>query len=257
VNLRSARAVLIWSALLAVVLAATAAPVAAVNELTDGIAPGVVRTHDGFGSDTVVVPTNAYVTYFVQGAPNLAGTILQIWTNSGGEWKLASTRSFDADGTSHYFARVTGRTSFQARIPGTPGGAAHGRVATTWANATDRRTRISVGCDAFEEDAGSAEGSSALIGRTAAVKSGTQLDVVLCSNVSTGFGWDAPAIDSEHLRLIGHRYVNGPNLAGAPGTEIWSFRVVGRGAGHALMAYSQPWVGGQKAAWSFVLTTLS
>jgi predicted secreted protein len=225
--------------------------------MSDGIAPGVVRANDGFGPGPVVVPANRYVTYFVQGAPNLAGTIVQIWTNSGGQWKLASTRSFDADATTHYFARVTGRTTFQARIPGTPGGAAHGRVATTWANASDQRTRISIGCDAFEEDAGRAEGSSALIERTAAVKAGTQLDVVLCSNVSTGFGWEAPAIDSEHLKLLGHRYVNSSTLPGAPGMETWSFRVSGHGAGHALMAYSQPWVGGQKAAWSFVLTTLS
>jgi len=43
----------------------------------------------------------------------------------------------------------------------------------------------------------------------------------------------------------------------APGIERWSFRVVGRRDGHGMMAYSRPIPGGQKAVWSFVLTTQS
>jgi predicted secreted protein len=115
-----------------------------------------------------------------------------------------------------------------------------------------------VGCDDFatEEDA------SALVGRTVALKSGAQIDVVLCSNPSTGFTWEAAAIDSSRLRLIGHRFAGAPStgripVTGAPGAETWSFRVVGTGKGHGVLAYSQPWAGGQKAVGLFVLTTLS
>jgi inhibitor of cysteine peptidase len=253
VNRRGLRVGVALSVLVAGIFTAAAGPVAAVNELADGIAPGVVRANDGFGTSTVIVPQDGYVTYFVQGAANLAGTPVQIWTNTTGEWALATTRAFSEDGTAHYFARLTGRTGVEARIPGTPGGSAHGRSATTWPAATDRRTRISVGCDDFATE----DNASVLVGRTVALKSGTQVDVVLCSNPSTGFEWQAAAIDSARLRLVGHHFTVTSDLVGAPGTETWSFRVVGSGKGHGVLVYSQPWEGGQKAVEVFVLTTLS
>jgi len=248
-------------AALSVAVALFAAPgsVAAVNDLTTGIAPGVVRGNDGFGTATVVVPENGYVTYFVSGAPSLAGTPVQIWSTAGGDWHVVASRSFAPDGTLHYFARVSGRTDFQARIPGTPGGVGPARHATTWPSSSDRRTRISVGCADFEEDVFARPNtqSSALVERTVGVKAGTQLDVAVCSNASTGFAWEAAALDSRHLQLLGHRYVNDSDFVGAPGIEIWSFKILAGGSGHAVLAYSQPWSGGTKAAWTFVLTTRS
>jgi predicted secreted protein len=236
-----------------------AGPAAAVNDMTDGIAPGVVASNDGFGTATVIVPANGYVTYFVAAAPNLAGTPVEVWTNTNGTWTKATSRSFAADGTLHYFTRVTGRTGFQARIPGTPGGSAHGRSATTWPSGDprSRHIQITLSCDDFTDDDLARPDSSVLLERTVALKAGTILDVSLCSNVSTGFGWEEAAFDSAHLRLLDHRYVDVHDVVGAPGIEIWSFRIVGRGEGHGMMAYSRPFAGGQKAVWSFVLTTQS
>jgi predicted secreted protein len=259
VNHRAQRTILACSGLLIGILWATASPVAAANELTDGIAPGIVRTTDGFGSDTVVVPANGYVTYLVRGGLNLAGTPVQVWINTTGRWVLASSRSFAADGTLHYFSRVAGRTSIQARIPGTPSGAAGGQVATTWGTAGDQRTRITLGCSTFVSDdfARPDAGSSVLVQRVVGVKAGTRLDVVLCSNAFLGYAWAAPAVNSAHFRLLSHRYVNDSDFVGAPGTETWSFLVMGHGAGHAFMAYNQVKTGGQKAVWSFILTAIS
>jgi predicted secreted protein len=234
-------------------------PAAAVNDMTDGIAPGVVKGNDGFGTTTVIVPANGYVTYFVQGEPSLAGTIVEVWTNTSGTWQKATTRSFAADATLHYPARVSGRIGFQARIPGTPGGHAHGRSATNWPAGDARSAHVSItlSCDDFTEDDLARPGSSVLVERTVAVKSGTRLDVVLCSNPSTGFEWEEAAFDSAHLRLLGHREVDIHDIVGAPQTEVWSFQVVGHGNGYGMMAYSRPFAGGEKAVWSFVLTTQS
>jgi predicted secreted protein len=243
-------------AVVVLLLGVAVPPVAAVNELSDGIAPGVVDNLGDFGTSAVVVPQNAYVTYFAQGAGNLAGTVVEIWKNTGGDWTKAASRTFASDGSIRYFARITGRTMLQARIPGTPGGAAHGRTATTWASATDRRTKITVGCGDFEVG-----DSNILVTRTAALKAGTVLVVTLCSNVTTGFAWQEGAIDSAHIRVLSHAYTapatTNPPLAGASGLETWTFLVTGHGEGHAVLAYSQPWAGGIKAAWIFVLETRS
>jgi predicted secreted protein len=227
--------------------------------LDDSITAGVVRTNDGFGTSTVIVPVGGYVTYLVRTAPSLAGTRLEIWTNTGSGWQYATARTIAPDGTVHYFVRISRRTGFQARLAGdatTPATRSHARSAANWPAATDRRTLISVGCDDFVPDtfARPDDNNSALVERTVGVTPGTQLDVVLCSNASTGFGWETAAIDSAHLRLLGHHYVNISDFVGAPGTETWSFLVTAHGEGHAMLAYSQPWAGGTKAAWSFVLT---
>jgi predicted secreted protein len=246
---------LLAAALLAILLSAIpGATVLAVNDLTDGIAPGIVDDLGDFGTSSPVVPQNGYVTYMAQGAGNLGGTPVEIWKNTGGDWVKATTRAFAEDGSIRYSARITGKTSFQARIPGTPGGSAHGRTATTWSSATDRRTKITVGCGDWEQG-----DSNILISRTAALKSGTVLVVTLCSNASTGASWDDAAIDSAHIRVLGHSYTQptqtNPPIAGADGLETWSFLVTGHGEGHAVLSYGQPFAGGFKAAWIFVLET--
>jgi predicted secreted protein len=255
-NHRPQRALIALPLLLAAAFVVGAVPVAAVNDLTDGIAPGIVDDLGDFGTYSVVVPRNGYVTYIAQGAGNLAGTPVEIWTDTGAGWAKATSRTFASDGSVRYFARITAKTGFQARIPGTPGGAAHGRSATTWTSATDHRTKITAGCEDFLVG-----DSNVLVSRTAAVKSGTVLVVTLCSNASTGFGWEAAAIDSDHVRVLSHTYAeparSGGPSAGAPGLETWSFLVTGHGEGHAVLAYSQPWAGGIKAAWIFVLETRS
>jgi predicted secreted protein len=253
---RTRHAALLATLLLGLLAAAAAGPVAAVNDLTDGIAPGIVDDLGDFGTAAVVVPQNGYVTYFAQGAGNLAGTIVEIWKTAGGESVKVATRSFTADGSIRYSLRITGKTLLPARIPGTPGGSAHGRTATTWASASDRRTKITVPCDDFEVG-----DSNVFVARTAALKSGSILVVTLCSNASTGFSWQDVAVDSARLKVLGHSYTapkpTNPPLAGASGLETWTFRVSSHGEGRAVLSYDQPFKGGIKAAWIFLLETRS
>ena len=75
------------------------------------------------------------------------------------------------------------------------------------------------------------------------------------SNASTGFSWLLASIDAGHLMRVGHGIHASPAVhVGAAGTETWSFRVVAAGTGRATLVYSQPWRGGEKAAWTLMLT---
>jgi hypothetical protein len=61
--------------------------------LTDGIAAGIVRGIDGFGTASLIVPTGMTVTYLVQTDPALAGSILSIWTRGPGDaWARVTSR---------------------------------------------------------------------------------------------------------------------------------------------------------------------
>ena len=43
----------------------------------------------------------------------------------------------------------------------------------------------------------------------------------------------------------------------AAGTETWTYEVLHAGIGHATLLYSQPWKGGEKAAWAMQLTVVA
>ncbi len=102
--------------------------------LTDLIAPGVNHGTTGFGTASLVVPANSYITLLVVTAPNLANASMQIWTRTKtGPWTLVTSRTVASDGTVHYFARVNGWTAYQARFAGDATHSAagsHGRIAT-------------------------------------------------------------------------------------------------------------------------------
>lgn len=245
-------------AALATALLTLAASVAAADDpaatdlpvLRDAITAGVVRTGEGFGTATVIVPRNGYVTYLVAGDPTLSGRPLEIWTRTRtGEWALATTRTFGPDGVARTFARITEWTAFQGRIPGdvtSAGVGAHGRIATVSA---DGSTRIRVDCvDVTTEDPG-----TLLVSRAVGAPIGGLVRVTLCSNPSTGFSWTPSVLSSGQLATAGHSTSPGPAIPGAAGSETWTFRVTGRGTGYAVLEYSRPWEGGEKAVWLFVL----
>jgi hypothetical protein len=117
------------------VIAKTTAGTPTPVTLTDGIAPGVNRAMSGFGTKSLVVAPNSYVTILVQTSPNLAGSLVQIWveTKTSG-WHDVTLRQVASDGTVHYFARVNGWTAYWVKFPGDAthaAAASHGRIATS------------------------------------------------------------------------------------------------------------------------------
>jgi hypothetical protein len=80
------------------------------------------------------VAKHGYVTLLVVTSPYLAGAHLQIWGKSKtGAWHLLTTRIVAANGTVHYYARVTSWTAYRARFLGDASHAAAwgpGRIAT-------------------------------------------------------------------------------------------------------------------------------
>lgn len=233
-------------------LAATAVA-AADPVLVDAIAPGVLRTGtDGFGTATVQVREHGYVTYLVRTSPSLAGRSLDLYIDTGAGWQKATNRVIGADGTARYHARVAGRTGFWAKLPArgsVPEIASHGRSA---AASMDGRTIITLSCDDFAPTGSS---TRVVINRRAQAALNTTVTVVMCSNASTGFSWTTAAIDAIHLRQVGHT-IHGASggLPGAPGTDRWSYRLTTTGTGRVTLTYSQPWAGGEKSAWTLMLT---
>jgi hypothetical protein len=113
----------------------TASPALTRVTMADGIAQGVNRGTRGFGTKSIVVAPDAYVTVLGRTSPNLAGSIVEIWVRSAtGDWHRLTSRRVAADGTVRCFARVNGWTGFWLRFPGDSTHAAadsHGRIATT------------------------------------------------------------------------------------------------------------------------------
>ncbi len=104
--------------------------------LTDAIAPGVVKVGtSGFGTKSLVVAANSYVTILVGTTPQLAaGTTVTIWVKSKTVgWHQVTSRLVASDGTIRYYARVNGWTGYQVRFAGNATyapAASHGRIAT-------------------------------------------------------------------------------------------------------------------------------
>jgi uncharacterized repeat protein (TIGR01451 family) len=96
--------------------------------MSDSIAPGVNRGTSGFGSTSVVLAKPGYVTYLIKLEPALAGQAVEIWTRSKtGAWVKTTTRLVAADGTIHYFRRISAWTAFWAKLGDA---SSHGRIAT-------------------------------------------------------------------------------------------------------------------------------
>ena len=85
---------------------------------------------------------------------------------------------------------------------------------------------------------------------------GDSLKVTLCSNPTTGFAWSEAQISDEAvLEQTNHEFVAPEeDLVGAPGKDVWTFKALEQGATNVSMEYGQPWEGGEKASWTFVLT---
>jgi predicted secreted protein len=79
-------------------------------------------------------------------------------------------------------------------------------------------------------------------GRRFNVDTGEEFQVVLESNVTTGYGWQLEAdLDGAVLELVGERYED-PNTdaVGAAGYQVFDFRAVGDGSTFIKLWYIRP-----------------
>ena len=98
--------------------------------------------------------------------------------------------------------------------------------------------------------------------RQVEVKRGDVFTVALDSNATTGFSWTEPAkiADGNILKQTETAYVaprandDTKPVAGMSGIEEWSFAAGQAGVTTVTMSYDQPWEGGEKGVWTFVLT---
>ena len=79
-------------------------------------------------------------------------------------------------------------------------------------------------------------------GGTTAISVGTQVEVSLSSNPSTGYSWQLINVDQAILEKTGNDYIQPSNIVpGASGTEQWNF--TGRAAGQTplRLEYRRSW----------------
>jgi len=100
-------------------------------------------------------------------------------------------------------------------------------------------------------------------GQEIEVPAGHLLVITLESNPTTGFRWElSEPIDKGILALIQSEYKPGergkqnPPVAGAGGTEVWTFEALTAGEVTISLEYSRPWEGGEKAVQTFNLTVV-
>ena len=110
-------------------------------------------------------------------------------------------------------------------------------------------TSVAVSCDDF--------GAQPNVTRQMTAAAGNLFTVTLCSNATTGYKWSESAqiSDPTVVQQMSHVAV-GPqatDLIGAPGTEVWTFKALKKGASTISMDYSRPWEGGEKGTWTFTL----
>jgi len=76
---------------------------------------------------------------------------------------------------------------------------------------------------------------------------GDKIRLELCSNPTTDFQWEYQMTQENVLKEEDHDYEEpDSDVIGAAGLELWTFEAVEAGTTEVLMAYSQPWEGGEK-----------
>jgi predicted secreted protein len=124
-----------------------------------------------------------------------------------------------------------------------------GCAATSAGQPAAPRDVLTIACDELAVPGQS--GAGAPVARTVAVTAGESFRISLCSNPSTGFSWESPAVaGSAAVSLVDHQVVPpSTTTPGAAGSETFTFRAASAGTATIDFAYSRPWEGGEKAAW--------
>ena len=112
------------------------------------------------------------------------------------------------------------------------------------------QTGVVISCDEFAKQAN--------MTREVRVPAGSTLNVTLCANPTTGFGWEEAKIaDAAVLEQAGREYKEAASDAlGAAGSEEWSFKALEKGTATVSFAYSRSWEGGEKGVWTLELTVV-
>jgi predicted secreted protein len=127
-----------------------------------------------------------------------------------------------------------------------------GLVASACSSALAKTTDLGAGCDLFS--------SQKSVSQQAEVAVGDLVKVTLCSNPTTGFSWQEPefsdtAVVSLVDKTFGAAVSEGTSapLVGAPGTDSITLKATAKGSSNMVLKYSQPWVGGTSAEWTYTL----
>ena len=84
---------------------------------------------------------------------------------------------------------------------------------------------------------------------------GDKITVKLCSNPTTGFQWAYETTVEDVLKEEDHDFEEPEgDVVGAASIEVWTFEAVEKGTTEVRMEYSQPWEGGLKAEWTYIMT---
>jgi inhibitor of cysteine peptidase len=95
------------------------------------------------------------------------------------------------------------------------------------------------------------------IAKTLEINEGDTLTLALGSNPTTGFSWTEQTLISDKtiIEQTNHESVApATNALGAAGREVWTYRAMKAGTTEISTEYSRPWIGGEKAEWTFKLT---
>jgi predicted secreted protein len=115
---------------------------------------------------------------------------------------------------------------------------------------TSRDTHVKISCDDFTENPTS-------IGNNFEIEIGDKIYVELCSNPSTGFEWSYEMSGDMALKEEDHDFeAPESDVPGAAGKETWTFEGIEEGRTVINMEYSQPWEGGIKSEWTYLINVV-
>lgn len=113
---------------------------------------------------------------------------------------------------------------------------------------TSRDINVDISCDEFRANNHVRNDFQAEVGDKIRIK--------LCSNPTTGFKWEYAMSVVNVLKEEDYDFEEpeDKNLVGAGGKEVWTFEAVEKGTTEVRLEYSQPWEGGEKAEWTYIMT---
>ena len=145
------------------------------------------------------------------------------------------------------------RVSYQSKVRWVVGLLVIGLVASVYASTVVARTaELGAGCDLFA--------SQKSVVQQADVAVGDLVKVTLCSNPTTGFSWQEPAIsDAAVIGLVDGTFASAPAsetspAVGAAGNDSLTLKATAKGISTLVLKYSQPWPGGSSSEWTYTLT---
>jgi len=89
-----------------------------------------------------------------------------------------------------------------------------------------------------------ASGIDKVIGDTFETTVGKTFTIALDANASTGYNWSQTIKDTNVVAYVDNAYVaaaTGPQTVGGGGTDIFTFKAVGKGTTTITLNYARPW----------------